>query len=179
MDSLLPKNLLGPYCLLEGAAAAGVGRVILTSSIYAVRGHGPSPPITADRPTYPEGLYGATKTFLEAMGRVYSDTHGLSTVVVRLGNPRMEQGNVEQVPRVEMDQGDGARLADERPRLLLGERRLAGGQHGVRVIAGQYRRGAVLQRRPLRVVQCEDPPERRLGADDGLVVVVVLGPGQG
>ena len=98
LDSLLPKNLLGPYNLLEGAVAAGVGRVILTSSIYAVRGHGPSPPITADRPTYPEGLYGATKTFLEAMGRVYSDTHGLSTVVVRLGNPRMEQGNDEQVP---------------------------------------------------------------------------------
>ena len=29
---------------------------------------------------------------------MYSDTHGLSCVIVRLGNPRMEQANEQQVP---------------------------------------------------------------------------------
>ena len=71
---------------------------MLTSSIYAVRAFGPDPPIETDRGPCPEGLYGATKAWLEALGRVYSDTHGLSCVIVRLGNPRMEQANEQQVP---------------------------------------------------------------------------------
>lgn len=78
--------------------ALGVSRVVLASSIYTVRGFGPDPPITTDRGPCPEGLYGATKAWAEALSRVYSDTHGLSCVVVRLGNPRMEQGNEQQVP---------------------------------------------------------------------------------
>ena len=93
---MLPQ--VGPYRLLEAAVSSGVSRVVLTSSIYAVRGFGPDPPITTDRGPCPEGLYGATKVWLEALGRVYSDTHGLTCVIVRLGNPRMEQANEQQVP---------------------------------------------------------------------------------
>ena len=90
-DSLLPRNVVGPLYLLEGAVAAGCRRVILTSSIYAVRGHGPDPPIEPDGPVYPQGLYGASKCWGEALARVFASQHQLSTVVIRLGNPGFDQ----------------------------------------------------------------------------------------
>ena len=90
-ESLLPRNIIGAYNMFEAAAQAGCRRFIFTSSIYAVRGHGPSPPVTPDQPVYPQGLYGATKCWGEALARVYADQHELSCIVVRLGNPRFDQ----------------------------------------------------------------------------------------
>jgi len=110
VGSLLPRNLLGPYLLLEAAAAArSVQRVVLASSIYAVRGHAESAlPVATDQPPHPMGLYGASKYWAEALGRVFaegtartpgvasrsgSSSENLSVIAVRLGNPRMEQGS--------------------------------------------------------------------------------------
>ncbi len=90
--SLLPLNIIGPYNMLEAAVEAGCRRFIFTSSIYAVRGHGPDPPVTPGMPVHPEGLYGASKCWGEALTRAYADRHGLSCIVVRLGNPRFDQG---------------------------------------------------------------------------------------
>ena len=90
-DSLLPRNIIGPHYLVEAAAAAGCRRIILTSSIYAVRGHGPDPPVTPDQPVFPQGIYGATKCWAEALGRDASARHGISCIAVRLGNPRFDQ----------------------------------------------------------------------------------------
>lgn len=90
-NSLLPRNVVGVYHAFEAAREAGCRRFIFASSIYAVRGHGPHVPITPDRPTHPQGLYGATKCWGEALVRVYADQHGLSCICVRLGNPRFDQ----------------------------------------------------------------------------------------
>ncbi|MDA0700128.1 MAG: NAD(P)-dependent oxidoreductase, partial [bacterium] len=90
--SLLPRNIVGPLYLLEAAAAAGCRRVVLASSIYAVRGHGPEPPVTPERPVFPQGTYGATKCWAEALARDVSARSGLSCIAVRLGNPRFDQG---------------------------------------------------------------------------------------
>jgi NAD(P)-dependent dehydrogenase (short-subunit alcohol dehydrogenase family) len=90
--SLLPRNIVGPLYLLEAAVAAGCRRVVLTSSIYAVRGHGPEPPVTPERPVFPQGTYGATKCWAEALARDISARRGLSCIAVRLGNPRFDQG---------------------------------------------------------------------------------------
>ena len=90
-DSLLPLNVVGPYNMLEAAAAAGCRRFVFTSSIYAVRGHGPNPPVTPDRPVRPQGLYGVSKCWGEAITRSYAERYGFSAIVVRLGNPRFDQ----------------------------------------------------------------------------------------
>ncbi len=90
--SLLPRNIIGPYNIFNAAAAVGCRRVIFTSSIYAVRGHGPNLPVEPNGPPYPQGLYGATKCWGEALGRVFASRHPLSVIVIRLGNPRFDQG---------------------------------------------------------------------------------------
>lgn len=90
-NSLLPRNIVGPYNVFRAAALAGCRRLVFTSSIYAVRGHGPDPPIEPDGPVYPQGLYGASKCWGEALARVFASQHQLSTVVIRLGNPGFDQ----------------------------------------------------------------------------------------
>ena len=90
--SLLPRNIIGTYNMFQAAAEAGCRRFIFASSIYAVRGRGPDPPVTPDESVYPQGLYGATKCWGEALARVYSERHCLSCIVIRLGNPRFDQG---------------------------------------------------------------------------------------
>ena len=44
--------------------------------------------VSWDVPVFPQNVYGATKCFGEALGRVYADQHGLSCISVRLGSPR-------------------------------------------------------------------------------------------
>ncbi|MEE2833625.1 MAG: NAD(P)-dependent oxidoreductase [Candidatus Latescibacterota bacterium] len=90
-DSLLPRNVVGPLYLLEGAVAAGCRRVILTSSIYAVRGYGPDRPIIPHQPVFPQALYGVTKCWSEALARDFSARLGISCIAVRLGNPGFDQ----------------------------------------------------------------------------------------
>ena len=86
--SLLPRNIIGPYNVFNAAASQKCKRLIFTSSIYAVRGHRPNlPPIEPSDPVYPQGIYGATKCWGEALARVIATEHNLSTIVVRLGNP--------------------------------------------------------------------------------------------
>ena len=91
--SLLPLNIVGPYNMLTAAVAASCQRFIFTSSIYAVRGHGAAAPITPELAVWPQGLYGASKCWGEALTRTYAHNNpDLSCVVVRLGNPRFDQG---------------------------------------------------------------------------------------
>jgi len=89
--SLLPRNIIGPVYLLEAAAAALCRRVVLVSSIYAVRGYGPGQPITPDQPVFPQGIYGATKCWAEALARDFSARCRLSCLAVRLGRPTFDQ----------------------------------------------------------------------------------------
>ena len=47
-------------------------------------------PLTHESPLRPGGLYGATKVWGEALARVYSDTHGMSMICLRIGRVRAE-----------------------------------------------------------------------------------------
>jgi nucleoside-diphosphate-sugar epimerase len=87
LTMLLPNNLIGVYHVMEAAREAGVKRLILGSSVQVAwwqRFRGPLPIGSDDVPT-PRGWYAATKMFLEAAGRAFSEAHGLSVIVVRLG----------------------------------------------------------------------------------------------
>lgn len=96
LGTLLPNNVVGVYHLMECARAAGVKRLILASSgqvVWYQRMHGPYPVTTDTLPT-PRYWYAATKMFLEAAGRAFSEKYGQSVIVVRLGwcpRPGQEQ----------------------------------------------------------------------------------------
>jgi nucleoside-diphosphate-sugar epimerase len=83
-------NVIGTKSILEGAAEAGVKRVVFTSSIWAT-GHGADPPylpIDEDLPRQPVELYGLTKLLGEQMCRYATEKHNMSTIILRPGGIR-------------------------------------------------------------------------------------------
>jgi nucleoside-diphosphate-sugar epimerase len=94
-DELVAPNLIGAYNTFEAALRAGARRVVFASSNHAMgmyqwddaRFADPMHPaeVTADAPIRPDSLYGASKAWGEAVGRMYVERHGLSVVCLRIG----------------------------------------------------------------------------------------------
>ena len=84
---LLPNNIIGVYHVMEAARLGGVRRLILASSgqVNWWQRTAGQLPVRVEDPPSPRYWYAATKMFLEAIGRGYAETHGLSVIVVRLG----------------------------------------------------------------------------------------------
>jgi nucleoside-diphosphate-sugar epimerase len=101
-------NLIGAYNVFEAAREAGVKRVIFGSSgatqmqyevdepvkaMVEARWNdvpSPRPILTPQDPPRPNGIYGAAKLWGEALGRYYSDAHGMSVICVRIGRVVIE-----------------------------------------------------------------------------------------
>ena len=90
-DTLLNLNVIGAYNAFQAACEAGCRRVVFASSIDAVMGYFREAEVKWDAPVYPNNMYGATKCWGEALGRVYSDQCGLSCICVRLTSPTFRQ----------------------------------------------------------------------------------------
>jgi len=106
-DGHLSGNLVGAYNVYEAARLAGVKRVVFASSGAAAGGFERIAPydaivegsydqvpenyerITHDT-TWPNGVYGATKVWGEALGRHYSDAYDMSVLCVRIGRVNEE-----------------------------------------------------------------------------------------
>jgi nucleoside-diphosphate-sugar epimerase len=87
LTRLLPNNIIGAYHVLEAARLAGVRRLILASTgqvVWWQRHTGPWP-VRVDTAVSPRYWYAATKMFLEAIGRGFAETHGMSVILARLG----------------------------------------------------------------------------------------------
>lgn len=114
-DSVLNNNIIGTYNVFEASRLAGVKRVVAASSIMVSDGHRQQEPYTAmmerrvsdipddfqiispDIPAEPRGIYGASKVWSESLAKVYSHTHGMSCICIRIGQverdrPRPPQG---------------------------------------------------------------------------------------
>lgn len=86
-DDIAHMNLRGAYNVYEAARRAGVRRVIFASTNHVYDGYRDREAmVTADMPTAPGGLYGASKVYGEVLGRVYSHRYGLSVIALRIGN---------------------------------------------------------------------------------------------
>jgi nucleoside-diphosphate-sugar epimerase len=100
-------NLVGTYNVFEAARRAGVRRVIFASSGATVTGYEREEPyaalvsgkydglttwpmLTHTAPVRPAALYGVSKVYGEALGRQYSDEHGLSVLSIRIGRVKAE-----------------------------------------------------------------------------------------
>lgn len=86
-SELLPSNVLGGYRVMEAARRAGIRKVILASTGQVIDGQldDRNIPVTVTAAYRPRYLYACTKVFLEMLGRVYSEQHGLKVIAVRLG----------------------------------------------------------------------------------------------
>lgn len=101
--SVLPNNLVGTYNMYEASRICEVKRIIFASSNHAagmyerdqpychiVSGEydkvevWPIPQIT-HKEIRPDGYYGISKAYGEAMGRYYSEEYGISVICMRIG----------------------------------------------------------------------------------------------
>src|SRR5256885_5524575 len=79
------NNVTGGRVLLDAVVAAGVRRVIFSSSC-AVYGHPPVIPIAEDAPRAPVNPYGETKLAFERLPADYSTRHRLGSISLRYFN---------------------------------------------------------------------------------------------
>ncbi len=110
--------MVGVYHVFEAARLAGVRRLILGSSgqvVWFQRFTGPLP-ISVDAPPTPRAWYAVAKVFLEAAGRSYAESHGMSVIAARLGwCPRTpehceELARTDWGPDVYLSPGDAGRF---------------------------------------------------------------------
>ena len=84
-EKLLSTNILGTYNVFEAARVAGVPRVIYASTHHVV-GYYPADEHLSETALYrPSSMYGVTKCFAEATGRLYADKAGLQVICLRIG----------------------------------------------------------------------------------------------
>ena len=114
---LLPNNLVGVHNLFECARDARIPRILLASSgqVNWWQQHtGPFPIQTTD-PISPKSWYAATKVFMEAAGRSYSEQTGRTVISIRLGwcpRPGQEREIAESdwAQNVYLSPGDAGRF---------------------------------------------------------------------
>lgn len=84
-DNLLPANIEGAYQVAQAAAACGVRRLVLASSLHAVSGYPEGRQHRATDQPRPANLYGATKAWAEALGAAIAGTSTTTVVALRIG----------------------------------------------------------------------------------------------
>lgn len=83
---MVQSNIIGSHHVFEAARALGIPRVVYASSNRATGFHPVTTMLDPEMPGRADGLYGATKLAVEAVGRVYADKFGLQVVNVRIGS---------------------------------------------------------------------------------------------
>ena len=72
-DKILPNNIVGTYNLFEAARQAGVKRVLFASSNHAIGFYRRDQHIGPNVTARPDGRYGVSKVFGEALAALYAD----------------------------------------------------------------------------------------------------------
>lgn len=85
-NDILQANIIGGYNLFEAAYRNGVKRVVFASSNHVVGFYPRHQKIGTDVTVRPDGRYGVSKVFGEAVGALYADKHGLKVTCIRIGN---------------------------------------------------------------------------------------------
>ena len=94
----LQNNIVGIYNVLEAMRLEGVRRMVFASTNHVtgyneIKGR----PCYPDMPVRPDGFYGASKAFGEALSRFYVDEHGLEVICLRIGSWQPEPLNVRHL----------------------------------------------------------------------------------
>ncbi len=78
-------NIEGTFQVFEAARRAGVVRVVYASSNHAAGFTPVTEGLPAATPPRPDTLYGVSKVFGEALGRLYADRYGMQVACLRIG----------------------------------------------------------------------------------------------
>lgn len=97
-EDALRNNIVGQYNVLEAMRHEGVRRMVFATTnhvtgFYELKGR----PCYPDMPVRPDGYYGASKAFGEALARFYVDEHGLEVICLRIGSWLPEPKNVRNL----------------------------------------------------------------------------------
>lgn len=84
-EDLIGPNIIGTHNLFETARKSKVKRVIMASSVHAVKGYHEENVVKENDSPRPVNFYGATKAFVEAMCHVYHKKYNLSCFAIRIG----------------------------------------------------------------------------------------------
>jgi uronate dehydrogenase len=85
-EGILQANIIGCYNVFEAARRNGVKRIVFPTSNHAVGFYRRDR--TIDHRVYPkpDGRYGVSKVFGEALGSLYADKYGMEMFMIRIGN---------------------------------------------------------------------------------------------
>jgi uronate dehydrogenase len=84
-DAIAGPNLHGTFHVFDACRRHGVRRIVYASSNHATGMYPVGEPLDETYPPRPDGLYGASKVWGEALGRMYVDRFGLEVVALRIG----------------------------------------------------------------------------------------------
>src|SRR6201993_2947088 len=85
-EVILQSNIIGVYNVFEAARRAGVQRVVMATSNHAVGFYPRTQTIDHRVLPRPDGRYGLSKAFSEALASLYADKHEIGFLCVRIGN---------------------------------------------------------------------------------------------
>ena len=86
LPEIIENNLRALFEVYEGARRHGVRRVVFASSNHAFGMYPTTEKLAIDAAFRPDGLYGLSKVWGEAMGQMYWDKHGVEGVAIRIGS---------------------------------------------------------------------------------------------
>lgn len=82
---ILQANIIGLHNLYEAARRQGVRRVVLASSNHVTGCYEMTQTVAPGDAVRPDGNYGLSKVFGEAIARLYWDRYGIESVCLRIG----------------------------------------------------------------------------------------------
>jgi len=96
-ETIMNANILGLHHLYEAVHKRGIRRVIYASSSHVVGYYPTTEVVDAGVPLRPDGIYGVSKCFGEALSRYYYDRFGIETVCLRIGSSFDEPRNARMM----------------------------------------------------------------------------------
>ena len=84
--AILRGNLIGVHNLYEAARVHGVGRIFLASSNHVIGYYEQTEHLSGNAPHKPDGWYGISKSYAEAVALMYWHKFGIETAMVRIGS---------------------------------------------------------------------------------------------
>lgn len=97
-----PENMVMTFNVYEAAKRTGAKRVIMASSVHAdqFRTWESQNLLTVDRVPVPTSPYGASKVFMETLGRFFA-TQGLEIICIRFGGSIQKTGRMRLILKKE------------------------------------------------------------------------------
>jgi uronate dehydrogenase len=96
-EEILHANVIGAHAVFAAARDAGVKRLVFASSNHTIGFHPADRMVGTTEPPRPSGLYGASKVWGEALGRLFADKHGIEVACLRIGAFRARPGNAREL----------------------------------------------------------------------------------